>query len=220
MLAGRWLRAAAAAILACALVPLGEAVSTDAVSASVRGTAKVRSKAKAKIKRHKARLGSKALFAAAPSDSLLSSCMAAIHRGAQASAGGDFAGACRQEFADAPAMDCEEFAGRAEEAHEQGYLTDGRLLCGRLVQEHSDRSGQPLADYYAGGNGASTTAATASSEGGIGAAFAKIIPAIASGATSSPAAAASASLTGTGPAGPSVNNRIWAEMAALLHGTG
>jgi len=42
---------------------------------------------------------------------------------------------------------CAEFAGRAKEAKEQGYLGDGLLLCGRLVREDAAETRQPVSAY-------------------------------------------------------------------------
>eukprot|EP00929_Paragymnodinium_shiwhaense_P107131 TRINITY_DN731_c0_g2_i1.p2 TRINITY_DN731_c0_g2~~TRINITY_DN731_c0_g2_i1.p2 ORF type:complete len:223 (+),score=43.60 TRINITY_DN731_c0_g2_i1:118-786(+) len=214
----RWRLWTLAAALALATAPVCTASSSDAAGSAVRGAAKMQQKARSKASSKltsKAKAAIKILFATTPSDAVHSTCLAAIRRGMETL---DFAAGCRQEFAEAAAeRDCDEFAGRAEEAHEQGYLKDGHLLCGRLVQEHSTRSGQPVADYYTGDQAsASSSNSAASSEGSLGAAFAKLVPGLlGSSAPATPAAAATSGSTG----GPAKSN-IWAEMAALLHGTG
>jgi len=87
---------------------------------------------------------------AVPSTALFGSCLQAVRQGS--SAQGAYANSCETAFgAVAPGLvakdDCSEFAGRALEAKELGYLGGGELLCGRLAKEHAVRTKRSLASY-------------------------------------------------------------------------
>lgn len=91
-----------------------------------------------------------ALGSAVPESLLFGVCLQAVTRGT--AKGGDWKAACMDSFGSSPdqpdvSAQCAKFAGRAEEADEQGYLGTGTLLCSGLVKERSLATGSPLATY-------------------------------------------------------------------------
>jgi len=88
-----------------------------------------------------------------PAQLLFGACLQAAQAGAQESH--DFSSACIDAFnAVVPgastslvASDCQEFAGRVSEAQEEGYLGDGKLLCGQLVHERALGASRPLVEF-------------------------------------------------------------------------
>lgn len=67
--------------------------------------------------------------------------------------GVSFTKACTDAFGKVGAQavsisaDCEELSGRASEAASEGFLGDGRLLCGRLMRERALATSQSLAHF-------------------------------------------------------------------------
>merc|ERR1719460_3180750 len=90
-------------------------------------------------------------FASIHEGSLFGACLNAVKRGE--APGVPFTKACVESFsayggqASALGDDCAELAGRSSEAADEGYLGDGRLLCGRMVRERAVVSSRPLAAF-------------------------------------------------------------------------
>jgi len=91
------------------------------------------------------------IFASVKANALFGACVQTLKNAAVP--GTSFLEACSKTFSAAVASqssladDCAELGGRAAEASSQGYLNDGRLVCGLLVREHASVSGNSLAGY-------------------------------------------------------------------------
>jgi hypothetical protein len=95
--------------------------------------------------------GSAQAFSYITESSLFGACLQAVQLAK--APGVSFSKSCADAFGKSGAqaafvsMDCAELAGRASEASDEGFLGDGRLLCGRLARERSVAASRPLAAF-------------------------------------------------------------------------
>lgn len=176
----------------------------------------------------------RSVFAGVPEGRLFGSCLLTIRRGLAGNA--SVVDACAEVFGTAaPGMpladDCAEFGGRVAEAVEEGYLNDGRLLCGVLAREHAQVSGRRLSAYIPAARGedarmfcevvqseaSEVCAALNASSVGPASSGGSASQARRSGATSVPRKVLIAHNETVTSAG---SDRMWADLEVLLHRSG
>mmetsp|Transcript_83854 Transcript_83854/g.130918 ORF Transcript_83854/g.130918 Transcript_83854/m.130918 type:complete len:254 (-) Transcript_83854:65-826(-) len=91
------------------------------------------------------------VFAYVHEGDLFGTCLNAVQRAEVP--GVPFTKACQEAFSSSSSQaasvsdDCAELAGRASEALDQGFLGDGRLMCGQFIRERAAIANRPLAAF-------------------------------------------------------------------------